>query len=214
MDEKKREFLQPAPAGLKMYEIVQRYYRLKPYSIELLRNESDEIRYFNEMLPYRIKNSLLHIRRTSLDSFIDAAYRAEASIEEGKRNQELHNRKKGVQKHSGSKRVAPTDGDAGGSKAPTGSTGRWSATKREQSVVCHNCGKEGHIKPLCTEELRTCRGCGNRGHMVMFCRRFNEGPTSQQASAVVPQSPEQGPSQLPRQPNKPQPTVHNKSSNQ
>ena len=143
MDEKKREFLQPAPAGLKMFEIVQRYYRRKPYSLELLRNESDEIRYFNEMLPYKIKNSLLHIPRTSLDCFIDAAYRAEASIDEGKRNQELHNRKKVDQKHSGSRRAAPTDGDAGGSKAPTGPTGRWSATKKEQSAVCHNCRRKG-----------------------------------------------------------------------
>ena len=122
----------------------------------------------------------------------------------------MHNRKKEDQKHSGSKRAAPTDGDADGSKAPTGLTGRWSATKREQSVVCHNCGKEGHIKPLCTEELRTCRGCGNRGHMVEFCRRSNGGPMSQQASVVVPQAPEQVPSQLHHQPNKPQPTVQNK----
>ena len=162
------------------------------------------------MLPYRIKNSLLHIPRTSLDKFIDAAYRAEASIEEGKKNQELLNRKRGDQKHSGSKRAAPTDGDAGGSKAPTGPTRGRSATERRQPVVCHNCGKEGHIKPVCTEELRTCRGCGNRGHMVEFCRRSNGGPMSQQASVVVPQAPEQGPSQLPRQPSKPQPTMQNK----
>ena len=46
--------------------------------------------------------------------------------------------------------------------------------------------------------------------MVEFCRRSNWGPTSQQASNVVPQAPEQGQSKPLQQPNKPQPTVQNK----
>ena len=42
-------------------------------------------------------------------------------------------------------------------------------------MVCHNCGKEGHIKPACFEKLRRCRGCGNMGHMISFCRSTNRG---------------------------------------
>ena len=106
MDEKRREFLQPAPAGMKAHEIVQRYHNLKPYTRDILRTEVDEIHYFNEMLPYRLKHSLLHIPRTTLDSFIDATYRAEASFEEEKRNQDFASQQMGSQKHSGSKRAA------------------------------------------------------------------------------------------------------------
>ena len=115
MDEKRREFLQPAPAGMKAHEIVQRYHSLKPYSREILRTELDEIHYFNEMLPYKLKHSLLHIPRTTLDNFIDAAYRAEASFEEEKKSQDLASQRTGSQRYSGSKRAA-SEVDGGGGR--------------------------------------------------------------------------------------------------
>ena len=76
--------------------------------------------------------------------------------------------------------------------------------------MCHNCGKEGHVKPMCTEELRTCRGCRNKGHMLKFCRSSNKGIMSHQASAVAPYGQGQRPPDSYQKPGGSQPTVQDK----
>lgn len=188
-EEKLKEFLYPEVEGLTVTEHATKFNHLLHYAGLEVNSEQQKIMRFHEWMSPEIKPLLVRHGYSSLEEYVDLAYKLEATLEES------------VKKIKGQQKPISQGPSFGGFKRPalhtnfekssrartemTQSRTTQSSSHYQSSTVCYNCGKAGHISSTCQKNKKKCFGCGKEGHMQTFCPQKELGAGQTQQASVV-----------------------------
>ena len=136
-------------------------------------SEAQKIWYFHEWMSPDIKPLMVHHTCSTLEQYVDAAYKLEVTLEESVKRRNRQRSMQNQNQGSGFKRPAPPSNFAKSGRAKTDMTRGGSAQQLGQtksSFQCYNCGAAGHKSTECQKEKKSCFGCGREGHLQKFCK--------------------------------------------
>lgn len=188
-EEKLKEFLYPEVEGLSVTERAFKFNHLLHYAGSEVSSEQQKIMRFHEWMGPTIKPLLVRHGCSTLEEYVDLAYKLEVTLEESAK------KVKGQQKSTpqgqsfgGFKRPAPPTNFEKSSRAKTEMTQSrttQNSSYQRGSIVCYNCGKQGHISSNCLRDKKTCFNCGKEGHVQTFCPQKRLGADQSQQASVV-----------------------------
>src|SRR5574338_502890 len=165
------EFIRLRQGTMTITEYTQKFKGLSTYGAMLVADEaSKNDRYIKGLNP-GLSRAMLPYADKTFDHVIDLALRLEQHDKEREkfRNFKSNNNKKGKGRYH------PYDKKK--EEASNKSTGDVKAKEDKKKIVCHQCGKEGHIKPRCPElkgGAFKCYLCGKEGHMKRNCPEYKQ----------------------------------------
>ena len=159
------EFIKLRQGTLNVTEYTQKFEGLSNYGAMLVADEaSKNDRYIKGLNPGLSRAMLPYADRT-FDQVIDLALKLE---QHDKEREKYRNFKSNNKKDKG--RYHPYDKKK--EEADNRKSKDTKANDTKKKLVCHHCGKEGHIKPRCPElkgGAFKCYLCGKEGHMKRNC---------------------------------------------
>ena len=179
-DEKHKEFMYPKTEGLKVTELATKFNHLLQYAGSDVTSEEQKIWHFHEWMGPDIKPWMVRHGCSTLEQYMDAAYKVEVTLEESTKKRDQQKLMQSQSQASGFKRPAPPSDFVKASKAKTEMTQGGSTQRSGQDkspIRCFNCGTAGHKSSVCQQEKRVCFGCGREGHMQKFCRQREQQET-------------------------------------
>src|SRR5574338_1601691 len=165
------EFIRLRQGTMTVTEYTQRFEGLSTYGAMLVADEaSKNDRYIKGLNPGLSRAMLPYADRT-FDHVIDLALRLEQHDKEREKFRNFKNNN--TKKSKG--RYHPYDKKK--EEASNKGTGDVKAKETKKKIVCHQCGKEGHIKPRCPKlkgGAFKCYLCGKEGHMKRNCPEYKQ----------------------------------------
>src|SRR5574338_355061 len=164
------EFIKLRQGTLNVTEYNQKFEGLSNYGAMLVADEaSKNDRYIKGLNPGLSRAMLPYADRT-FDQVIDLALKLEQHDKEREkyRNFKSNNKKDKGRYHPYDKKKEEADNRKSKDKK---------ANDTKKKLVCHHCGKEGHIKPRCPElkgGAFKCYLCGKEGHMKRNCPEYKQ----------------------------------------
>jgi len=190
-DEKMKEFLYPETEGLNVTELAAKFNHLLHYAGPDAQSEEKKIWYFHEWMNPAVKPLMVRHGCTTLEQYVDEAYRVEVTLEESARKLEEKSKAKSgqqSQKFKGFKRPAsPTMFEKSNrTKTETTRSGFTQQSGWSSGFIrCHNCGEAGHKSFHCKKEKRLCLTCGKEGHLQTYCRKIGQLPSHSYRASTV-----------------------------
>ena len=81
-EEKLKEFLYPKIDGMKVPELATKFNHLLQYAGTEVSTETQKIRQFHEWMNPKVKPLMVHHMCTTLEEYVNAAYKVEMTLEE------------------------------------------------------------------------------------------------------------------------------------
>ena len=133
-----------------------------------------------------IKPWMVNRHFSTLEEYVDTAYRIEATLGEAERKKNGGG-KPHHQSQGGFKRPATPQGSGWSkrNKAESTMTKSFKGSENRKSIVtCHNCSKPGHVNRNCPDPQKTCFNYGRSGHVRTFCRQDKNGPDQSRSNSA------------------------------
>ena len=160
------EFIKLRQGAMSVVEYTQKFETLAKYGAVLIGDETSKNSRYIKGLNAALSRAMLPYKESTFAQVLDLTLSFEQHDNARDKFKNFKNNKKGKERahpYNNKKKV-----EAGAKKGVEAA----SSEKKNFKIICHNCGREGHMKNKCTAPPSTkfkCYNCGKGGHMARNC---------------------------------------------